>query len=239
MAASYDVSETSLYRAWLVHLRAEGVAALRPRRPRAAAGKMELIAAVKARTSNQKAEGVTHGSYVIVGPSGEGTTCYRGDCMAECEGDRKEGDDPDRHGWLIGVVDDNHLIRETLSGIIQSAAYRCSVFSSGKAFLDSDELKDIACLVLDVEMPGLSGLELQVRLRDMKCTIPIVFVTADADDDVRTKAIEQGAVAFLIKPFTEAALLEAICAALRSGPGNRSICAEPGSSGCSAIGREL
>jgi FixJ family two-component response regulator len=152
---------------------------------------------------------------------GECTTCYCGNFMTECEGDRKAGDDPDWRGCLIGVVDDNHLIRETLSGIIRSAAYRCSVFSSGEAFLDSDELKNIACVVLDVEMPGLSGLELQVRLHDMKCTIPIVFVTADADDSVRARALEQGAVAFLIKPFTETALLEAIFAALRSRAGTR------------------
>jgi FixJ family two-component response regulator len=115
---------------------------------------------------------------------------------------------------LIGVVDDDESVRDALSSLIRSAGYRCRVFPSAEAFLDSGAMDTTDCTVLDNRMPGLSGLELQVRLREMNYPIPVIFVTAHADDFVRVQALEHGAVAFLTKPCSEEALLGAIRAAL-------------------------
>ena len=118
---------------------------------------------------------------------------------------------------LIGVVDDDESVRDALSSLIRSAGYRCIVFPSAEAFLDSSEMNSTACTVLDNRMPGLSGLELQLRLREMNYPVPIIFLTAHADDFVRTQALQQGAVAFLSKPCSEDALLGAIRLAIESG----------------------
>jgi FixJ family two-component response regulator len=115
---------------------------------------------------------------------------------------------------IIGVVDDDESVRDALSSLIRSAGYRCVVFPSAEAFLDSGAVGNTDCTVLDIKMPGLSGLELQLRLREMRCSLPIVFVTGHADDLLRAKAFEGGAVAFLSKPFSEEALLGAIRSAL-------------------------
>ena len=118
--------------------------------------------------------------------------------------------------FLIGVVDDDESVREGVSSLLRSAGYRCALFPSAEAFLDSADLPNTSCAVLDIRMPGLSGLELQVRLRQMNRMIPIIVVTAHTDDAVRARALEQGAVAFLPKPFSEEALLGAIQASLNS-----------------------
>ena len=118
---------------------------------------------------------------------------------------------------LIGVVDDDESVRDALSSLIRSAGYRCIVFPSAEAFLDSPDMYNTDCTVLDNRMPGLSGLELQLRLREMNYPVPIIFVTAHADDLVRTQALQQGAVAFLNKPCSEDALLGAIRSAIESG----------------------
>jgi FixJ family two-component response regulator len=125
-------------------------------------------------------------------------------------------------GWLesratasvIGVVDDDESVREALSSLIRSAGYGCVVFESAEAFLDSEDMRRTDCNVLDNCMPGLSGLELQRRLREMNYLVPIIFVTAQEDDEIRSQALEQGAVAFLSKPCGEEDLLGAIRAAL-------------------------
>jgi FixJ family two-component response regulator len=121
---------------------------------------------------------------------------------------------------LIGVVDDDESVRDALSSLIRSAGYRCIVFPSAEAFLDSPDVYHTDCTVLDNRMPGLSGLELQLRLREMNYPVPIIFVTAHADDLVRTQALQQGAVAFLGKPCSEDALLGAIRSAIESGATN-------------------
>jgi FixJ family two-component response regulator len=117
-------------------------------------------------------------------------------------------------------VDDDESVRDALSSLIRSAGYRCIVFPSAEAFLDSRDMYSTDCTVLDNRMPGLSGLELQLRLREMNYPVPIIFVTAHADDFVRTQALQQGAVAFLSKPCSEDALLEAIRSAIESGATN-------------------
>ena len=121
---------------------------------------------------------------------------------------------------LIGVVDDDESVRDALSSLIRSAGYRCIVFPSAEEFLDSPDMYKTDCTVLDNRMPGLSGLELQLRLREMNYPVPIIFVTAHADDLVRTQALQQGAVAFLGKPCSEDALLGAIRSAIESSATN-------------------
>jgi FixJ family two-component response regulator len=115
---------------------------------------------------------------------------------------------------LIGVVDDDESVRESISSLLRSAGYQSVLFPSAEAFLASGVVEQPDCLVLDVKMPGLSGLELQQRLFEVKRPKPIVFVTGHADDEVRDKALKQGAVAFLNKPFSDEDLLGAINSAL-------------------------
>jgi FixJ family two-component response regulator len=111
---------------------------------------------------------------------------------------------------LIGIVDDDESVRDSISSLLRSAGYRTAVFESAEALLDSDRLGEPDCLVLDIRMPGLSGLELQSQLHGMKCLTPVIFITAHSNDEARAKALEQGAVAFLDKPFNDEALLNAL-----------------------------
>ena len=115
---------------------------------------------------------------------------------------------------LISVVDDNDAVRESLKGLIRSVGFAIEVFPSAAKFLNSDHLDDTHCLILDVRMPGMSGLELQRRLVKSNRNIPIIFITALGDDTARSEALKEGAVDYLFKPFSEQALLKAINAAL-------------------------
>lgn len=115
---------------------------------------------------------------------------------------------------LVGIVDDDESIRNSISSLLRSAGYRTLVFESAEAFLDSGRIDETDSLVLDVRMPGLSGIELQRHLREMDCSVPIIFVTAHADDKVRQAALAQGAVAFFGKPFNDEALLGVLSSAV-------------------------
>jgi len=115
---------------------------------------------------------------------------------------------------LISIVDDDDSLRNSLNNLIRSVGFRAQGFSSAEEFLNSSELQDTACLILDVRMPGMSGLDLQRQLVAANSRIPIVFITSHVDDDARARALEAGAVAFLYKPFREEALLTAIDSAL-------------------------
>jgi FixJ family two-component response regulator len=121
----------------------------------------------------------------------------------------------------IAVVDDDQSVREALENLISSVGYEVDLFESAKGFLDSAEINNTACLVLDLRMPEMSGLELQQTLRDDGRNIPIIIVTAHGEDTARSEALAAGAVAFLNKPFQEEVLLGAINSAigkkLRSG----------------------
>jgi FixJ family two-component response regulator len=117
---------------------------------------------------------------------------------------------------LIGVVDDDESIRDALSSLLRSAGYKCALFPSAEAFIESGSLRETDCMLLDIQMPGLNGLELQLKLREMKSSIPVIFVTGHADHRLRAKALAQGATAFFDKPFSDEALLGAINSALRS-----------------------
>jgi len=115
---------------------------------------------------------------------------------------------------LISIVDDDDSLRNSLNNLIRSVGFRAQGFSSAEAFLHSNQLHDTACLILDVRMPGMSGLDLQRQMVADNSRIPIVFITSHGDDNARTRALEAGAVDFLYKPFREEALLKAIDSAL-------------------------
>jgi FixJ family two-component response regulator len=116
---------------------------------------------------------------------------------------------------LVSVVDDDESIRESLPDLLRQFGYAAQAFSSAEAFLASEIVGQTSCLILDVAMPGMSGPDLQRELANRQQHIPIVFITASADRTVRPRLLAQGAVECLFKPFSEAALLDALNAALR------------------------
>jgi FixJ family two-component response regulator len=116
---------------------------------------------------------------------------------------------------LISVVDDDESVRESLPDLLREFGFAARAFSSAEEFLASDLLGQTSCLVLDVAMPGMTGPELQQELARRRQEIPIVFVTAHADEKVRPRLLERGAVECLLKPFSDTALLAALNAALR------------------------
>jgi FixJ family two-component response regulator len=116
---------------------------------------------------------------------------------------------------LIAVVDDDDALRDSLDDLLQSVGFRTHGFASAEAFLQAQPAPETACLLLDVRLPGMNGLELQRQLGVMRWQIPIIFVTAYADDDVRAHALAAGAIAVLSKPCREADLLYAIDVALK------------------------
>ena len=115
---------------------------------------------------------------------------------------------------LIAVVDDDDSIRESLQGLLESIGFSVETFPSAQAFLASDCHSRTDCLILDVRMPGMWGPDLQRELARRKCRIPIVFITAHGDEDVRPRVLSDGAVDCLLKPFSEEALLRAIRTAI-------------------------
>ena len=117
---------------------------------------------------------------------------------------------------LISIIDDDDALISSLENLIRSVGLRAQGFSSAEAFLSSNQVHETRCLVLDVRMPGMSGPELQRQMAVANSHIPIIFITAHADDAQRTQALEAGAVAFLHKPFYEEELLNAIEAALKN-----------------------
>lgn len=117
---------------------------------------------------------------------------------------------------LVGIVDDDESVRTSINSLLRSAGYRTLMFESAEAFLESEHISDPDGLVLDVKMPGLSGIELQRRLIELKHIVPIVFVTAHADDEIREVALAQGAIAFFAKPFNDEALLGVLSSAVDS-----------------------
>ena len=115
---------------------------------------------------------------------------------------------------LISIVDDDESVRIALKSLIGSVGFRAEVFGSGEEFLRSPHVSQTDCLIADVRMPGMSGLELQDRLNIAKSSIPIIFISAHDDGEARTKALRAGAIDFLQKPFSEDSLLGAISACL-------------------------
>ena len=115
---------------------------------------------------------------------------------------------------LISVVDDDASVRKTTKLLIESFGYRAVVFESAETFLKSGQLNDTSCLVVDVQMPGMNGLQLQSHLASEGCSTPIIFISAYGNKEFRGQAMEAGAVAFLDKPFGDKQLLKCIRSAL-------------------------
>jgi FixJ family two-component response regulator len=125
---------------------------------------------------------------------------------------RQEGRPAERP--LLSVVDDDESVRESLPDLLREFGFAARAFSSGEEFLASDCVDQTRCLILDVAMPGMSGPELQRKLKLRRPEIPIVFITAQREETVRPQVLEQGAIECLFKPFSDTALLEAVNSAL-------------------------
>jgi len=115
---------------------------------------------------------------------------------------------------LVSVVDDDESVRESLPDLLREFGFAVRAFSSAEDFLASDCVKQTSCLILDIAMPGMTGLELQQELKIRRQKIPIVFISAQRDETVRARVLEQGAVECLLKPFSDTALRDAVTAAL-------------------------
>ena len=116
---------------------------------------------------------------------------------------------------LMAIVDDDDALRTSLDNLLRSVGFRAHGFSSAEAFLRSDHARETACLILDIRMPGMNGLELQRQMIAADWQIPIIFITSHVDDEARARALNAGAVAFLYKPCREDDLLQAIDVALQ------------------------
>ncbi len=116
---------------------------------------------------------------------------------------------------LISVVDDDESVHRTTTLLIESFGFRAAAFESAETFLNSGHLHDTSCLIVDVQMPGMDGLQLQSHLAAAGCGIPIIFITAYESKGSRQRAIQAGAAAFLGKPFSDEQLLQIIRSALR------------------------
>jgi FixJ family two-component response regulator len=108
---------------------------------------------------------------------------------------------------MVVIIDDDDSVREATKSLLRSIDYRVRTFASAEDFLKSDGAKDVACLITDVQMPGISGLELQSRLIKEGHRIPMIFITAFPDGDVRMRALKAGAIGFLEKPFADDSLI--------------------------------
>jgi FixJ family two-component response regulator len=117
---------------------------------------------------------------------------------------------------MVAIVDDDDLMRSALQGLLKAADLPSQAFASAEEFLKSGQQRQAGCLITDIRMPGMSGLELQARLNAERCRIPTIFITAHGDEKMRMQALRAGAVEFLAKPFDDEALLESVRAALES-----------------------
>lgn len=115
---------------------------------------------------------------------------------------------------LVAIVDDDELIRVSLQGLMKEAGFSTLAFESAEAFLTSGKQVHTGCLIADIRMPGMSGLDLQARLNRENHRIPIIFITAQGDEKLRLQALRAGAVEFLTKPFDDEILLDSVRAAM-------------------------
>jgi len=120
----------------------------------------------------------------------------------------------DQTSKLIVIVDDDESMQDSLQDLIESAGLEARCFGSAEEFLESGLHRKAACLITDIRMPRMSGLELQSRLREEECSVPIIFITAHGDTGMRIRAMREGAVEFLAKPFDHQVLLKRVRAAL-------------------------
>jgi FixJ family two-component response regulator len=123
---------------------------------------------------------------------------------------------------IVMIVDDDDSIRKAVRRLMKSFGFAIETFASAEQFLDSDRLEKTSCLILDVHMPGMNGLELQERIAASSHGIPIIFITAFNDGRARAQALKAGAVGYLIKPFADEELLNCIHTALKLPVGDAS-----------------
>jgi FixJ family two-component response regulator len=116
---------------------------------------------------------------------------------------------------VISVIDDDDSVRKSTSRLVRSLGFIAHTFASARDFLDSPHLTGSGCLIVDVQMPGMTGIELQQLLRTQGHSVPIIFISAFPDKSIKEQALEGGALGFLSKPFRPAALIECINVALR------------------------
>src|SRR5258707_14236873 len=117
---------------------------------------------------------------------------------------------------VVSIVDDDDLMRGALQGLLKAVGLPARAFASAEEFLESGQQHDTACLIADIRMSGMSGLELQAKLNAERLRIPTIFITAHGDERLRMQALRAGAVEFLSKPFDDEVLLESVRAALDS-----------------------
>ena len=117
---------------------------------------------------------------------------------------------------VVSIVDDDDLMRSALQGLLKAVGLPARAFASAEEFLESGHQHDTACLIADIRMSGMSGLELQAKLNAERLRIPTIFITAHGDERLRMQALRAGAVEFLSKPFDDEVLLESVRAALDS-----------------------
>ena len=117
---------------------------------------------------------------------------------------------------LVAIVDDDESVQRALQDLIESDGLSALCFGSAEQFLGSEARGKAACLIADIRMPGMSGLDLQAKLKGERCRIPIIFITAHGDAEMRILAMREGAVEFLTKPFDDAILLEIVHAAVEN-----------------------
>jgi FixJ family two-component response regulator len=122
---------------------------------------------------------------------------------------------------LVSIVDDDESLRRSVKNLLTSVGFQVETFASAEAFLESAHRADTRCVVLDLRMPGMSGLDLLTHLAATGSPIPVVILTAHSDDEARRRMLQAGAVAFLGKPFHGEALLGAVRRALAENPGGR------------------
>lgn len=116
---------------------------------------------------------------------------------------------------LIAIVDDDESVRSALQGLMKAVGLPARTFASAEEFLDSGQQHETSCLIADIRMPGMSGLDLQTKLNSENCRIPTIFITAHGDAKMRMQALRSGAVEFLAKPFNDDVLLESVRAAIK------------------------
>lgn len=139
-------------------------------------------------------------------------TCSR---EAHCSGVYSEDKRAVIEHPLVSIVDDDESVRESLPDLLREFGFAARSFSSAQEFLSSGCVGETSCLILDIAMPGMSGLELQQELKRLGQKIPIIFITGRKDEAIRTQALKQGAAGFLLKPFSDAVLLAALKTALQ------------------------
>jgi FixJ family two-component response regulator len=117
---------------------------------------------------------------------------------------------------IVAIVDDDDSMRSAVQGLLEAVDLPAQAFASAEDFLSSGKQHDTACLIADIRMPGMSGLELQATLKAQRCSVPIIFITAHGDEKMRLQARRAGAVEFLSKPFDNEVLLDSVRAALEN-----------------------